>query len=703
VTATALVGQQVASKATRDALFLSTFDVRTLPWAMAASAVLSLLAVLAYARAVTRFSPLRVMPWALLISSGLLAGVWLLGSVRPRWAAAAVYLYVAVFGATLVSGFWALLAESFDPRSARRLMGPVVTGANVGAVLGGVAAFIASRVLEVPAILPGLAVLHLACFWGLRSAGLARDEAVGDGEGDEAPSPAGLRVLKETPYLRQLACVVLLVAFVQALLDYVLGAGAAARFGSGPALMSFFALFHTAVSVGGLAVQAAAGRPALDRLGLAGTVALHPAAVAVSAVAALVSPRLWSAVLLRGVEGVLRNSLFRSGYELFYTPLPPQKTRPTKAIVDVGFDRLGTIAGSLAVLAVLAVVAHPRPALLALSAAAALGALALLPALRRGYVGALAESLRTGSVHLEAEQAKDATTRWTLAGTRMALDRQTLLREIEAMRISSAATAGEAAEPAPLAISVGTSPLAGDPLLAAIEDLRSGTDRRVRRVLDAPVEPLLLPWVLPLLAREHHFADALRYLRACASRATGQLVDALLDAQQPLVVRRRVARVLRGVPEPRAVEGLLTGLEDATFEVRAQCALALLRLVEQHPDLRPPVERAFEAVLRELERTDGGERELEHVFALLALALEREPVQLALRALKGSNDELRGTALEYLENVLPDALRQRLGPLLGEGPLPAPSRPKAEVRDELLRSRVVPRSAVDLASGGRPS
>jgi ATP/ADP translocase len=43
---------------------------------------------------------------------------------------------------------------------------------------------------------------------------------------------------------------------------------------------------------------------------------------------------------------VTRNSLFRSAYELFYTPLPPMKKRAAKTIIDVGVDRIGTALGS---------------------------------------------------------------------------------------------------------------------------------------------------------------------------------------------------------------------------------------------------------------------------------------------------------------------------------------------------------------------
>jgi hypothetical protein len=50
VVAAALVAQQVASSAGRDALFLTHFEVTTLPWFVAAAAALSLPAALASGR-----------------------------------------------------------------------------------------------------------------------------------------------------------------------------------------------------------------------------------------------------------------------------------------------------------------------------------------------------------------------------------------------------------------------------------------------------------------------------------------------------------------------------------------------------------------------------------------------------------------------------------------------------------------------------
>jgi hypothetical protein len=67
--------------------------------------------------------------------------------------------------------------------------------------------------------------------------------------------------------------------------------------------------------------------------------------------------------------------------------------------------------------------------------------------------------------------------------------------------------------------------------------------------------------------------------------------------------------------------------------------------------------------------------------------LPAEPLKIAFRGLHTSDQGLRGTALEYLEGVLPPAIRARLWPFL-EDPRPVrpPARPREEILADLLRS-----------------
>jgi ATP:ADP antiporter, AAA family len=666
--AAALIAHQVAGKATRDALFLSYFTVETLPLAITVSAAVSIVAVAVFARAMARFTPGRAVPAALWTGMALLLAQWALAGRYPRAAAVALYLHMAFFGATLVSGFWSLVNERWDPHAARRAMARLGAGASLGGVLGGALAAGMSSVLPAVAMLPLMAGLNLLALAALR--GLGGSTRKGDGE-DQA-SLSGLSVIRGVPYLRDLAVLVALGALAEALLDYVLSANAVASYGRGGPLLAFFALFHTGVAVTGLLVQAAASRSSLERFGLAGTVALQPSGVMATAALGLLWPGLWTAIAARGLEAVLHGSLYRSGYELLYTPLPLVQKRATKAIVDVGFDKVGSVLGGLLTAALLAIL--PGAALWAsLAGALAVSAacLAILPRLHRGYVGSLEESLRSGSVRLDQDDVVDGTTRYTLARTGLALDRDALLREIEGM--------------------CGRTPTRSDePLLAAVAGLRAGDPAAARAVLASGLTPALVGHALPLLGSDELAADAVRALRKVAPGATGQLVDALLDASQPDAVRRRLPRVLRVCANPLAALGLRLGLADRVFEVRYRCGQALASIVEKSPGLAPPRDAVFGEVKRELARLAArgadDDRRLEAVFTLLTLAVPREPVQIAYRALRSQDRALRGTALEYLENVLPEDMRAALLPHLDAPVTPSRRRAAAEVEADLLRS-----------------
>src|SRR5262249_3666460 len=63
---------------------------------------------------------------------------------------------------------------------------------------------------------------------------------------------------------------------------------------------------------------------------------------------------------------------------------------------------------------------------------------------------------------------------------------------------------------------------------------------------------------------------------------------------------------------------------------------------------------------------------LGHISTLLGLVLPPQSVRLAFRALHTDDAKLRGVALEYLDSVLPKALRQQLSSRI-EGPI-APRR-----------------------------
>jgi hypothetical protein len=80
---------------------------------------------------------------------------------------------------------------------------------------------------------------------------------------------------------------------------------------------------------------------------------------------------------------------------------------------------------------------------------------------------------------------------------------------------------------------------------------------------------------------------------------------------------------------------------------------------------------------------------VEYAFLLLGTVLEREPLELCLKAVSSGDQSLRGTALEYLENVLPQRLHVALMRHLVGGPRKAREkreRKAEEIFEELNQS-----------------
>jgi hypothetical protein len=671
----ALVAQQVAGKAIRDALFLSAFHVSALGWMMMAASVVSIGAAFVFARAMSRRSPAWVMTVGLSASAVLFVLEWWLTSVRPALAAATVYLHMALFGPALVSGLWSLVNERFDPHAAKSIVGRIGAGASIGGVVGGLLTWLGAASIPVPAMLLGLAAVNgaaLAGLFGLRSS--ERDHERERTEEEElVDAGSGLRALREVPYLRNLALLVGLASFTELLVDYVFKAEAAARFSGSGALVAFFGSFYTALSLLAFVVQAAFSKRSLDRLGVSGTVALHPLATALGAVVALVRPGLASILIARGANGVLRDSLFRSGYELLYTPLPPERKRAIKAVIDVGADKLGAVLGAGVVLGHVGGPFVGQAFLLIAVIGTCVAALVVARRLGGGYVAALGESLKAGLGRLDVVEVVDSTERPPVDHP---VDPKTIRSQIDALHGAGGETSnpGNAAE--------------RDPLVEAIVDLRSSSLDRIRVAIKGayPVDIRLVPFVIPLLGRNDVLPDALRYLRAAAPRCTGLIVDWLLDPDTPPVVRRRIPRVLKSVVTTRAVIGLLAALDDPVFAVRYEAAVALATVTGRDASLIVTPEAVFPRVTKELTQEDGGDQVLDHAFTLLGLVLERELLRTALRALQTEDRRLRGTALEYLENVLPEDVRLHLWPRIGFDAIPTTARPRAEVEAELLLS-----------------
>jgi hypothetical protein len=658
-----LMAYQVASRATRDTLFLTNFNVSSLPVVIAVTSVLSIVVAILATRGMATLGPARLIPMAFMGSALLTIGEWVLAARQPGLAAIAVYLHVGAIAPVLISGLWSILNEHFDPRTAKQAIGRIAAAGTLGGLAGGLVVERLAAWMGVNATLPALAVAQACCAWSIRRMPSAGAIAERPPVGQRLPAREVGRRLLVTPYLRNLALLVLGCSVSNTLLDYVFKAQTSGAVYQNHALMQVFSAFYAGVAILTFAIQVLFSRLALERAGIAPTIGTLPAVVVVGSVSATLIPGPWSIAVARGLEAILRGSLFRAGYELLYTPVPAAEKRATKTLVDIGCDRIGDIVG--AGITALVLVAAPfasTPALLALSALIAAATLWLVAQLQRGYVSSLEAGLRAGALDISGIQIGDLTTRTIL------------LRTIRG---------------------------AGSTVFGP-STVRAGAHRVTpARVVDAPTA----------FESDSAVLERLRALRP------DELGDVLVDPSVDVRVRRRIPALLAADPSTRAIDVLTVCLTDRRFEVRYRCGRALARLLIGSPGLTVDPGIVFDAVRREatlgrhvwdsqrlldrLEKTDEDSfvdeflrdragRSLEHTFTLLSLVLPREPLQIAFRGLHAGDVKLRGTALEYLESVLPADVREPLWPYLEPerrgSAAPRPPRDREQVLNDLLHS-----------------
>jgi hypothetical protein len=672
-TAGIMLAHQVASKAFRDATFLSAWPATALPVMTLVTAALVLALVPLFSRLLARFSPLTIVTLGFGLSAvGHLFEWNAYGGGRAL--AVLVYLHLAGVSALLLSGFWSLIAERFDPAAARAAYGRIAASGTLGGVAG---SFAADRVAStgLDSVLLLLAALHAGCVIGLMV--LKRAPALLPRETD-APGPAtSTRELLRTPYVRTMASLVLLTSAGSAMLDYLLKSHATASLGTGTGLLRFFAVYYGSVQVLSFLAQASASN-ALQGLGIGGSIRILPSGVGIVGTLALLFQSWPFIAAVRAIESVLRGSVFRSAYELLFVPMDPQERRRVKTFLDVTSDRVGESIGAGFVQLLLIV---PLA-----SITASLLTIVLLVEAAAFWLGRRLDTLYLGVVETQLLRHREAPP-------------VSLVSEIGWSIIQLPATAATpslaSAVPATASFT-SQAPSPADARLALLAELRSGDVTRVSAALSrtGEFERMHVAQVIDLLAWDDVLTPAREALERSVAHSIGMLTDALLEPGTDFAIRRRLPRVLATCPTPRTLDGVVRGLDDSRFEVRYHCSRAINRMLAHSPQLPIDHARIIAVIERELsvppqvwqgyrllDRPDlegaGSDepetvgqmsRNLEHVFALLSTIVAREPLDAAVRGISSPNPAVRGLAVEYLDQVLPAAVLQRLRQMMAATP-----------------------------------
>ena len=397
------------------AAFIADFGAGNIPYVLLAAGPAVGLLMHAYGRLDARLPTQWALP---VLQVGLAAGLaafWLLFQTGSRWVSAGFYLFGLLLGTLLVSQFWTLAHEIYDPRQARRLFGFIGAGFGLGGMAG------AGLVIAGPAGRDALLLFSagsLLATTGLVVAIARRERRVHDPavDAEHTPTPgviAALRLVGASPSLRQIAALIALAALGGMVVDQQLNMAAEQfRGGDEAAVTSFLASVRLVVSASQFVLQIAFVKQIYRLLGLGFALLMLPVGLAATALPILVSGALLAPVVATVVDRSIRYSVDRTTREMLFLPVPSSLKRRAKPFLDVTVDRLARGTGAVLMLVLIQPwglgLAWPQLSIVVL---VMVGAWLVLAARAKDrYVLAIRDGLESQAVDVRAVDVADLTT-----------------------------------------------------------------------------------------------------------------------------------------------------------------------------------------------------------------------------------------------------------------------------------------------------
>ena len=338
-------------KPTINSIFLSALTSEALPTAYLLTAVLAVLFSLFYDKILWAIPLNRVITGTLIFSALLFALFCFLLNFKPSntgWLYAP-YLFVAIFGLLTTSQFWILANLIFNVREAKRLFGFIGSGAIAGGIFGGYLTSLLSGIISSENLLLVAAALILVC---IPISSYLWKRYVNQ---NTVKKPIKEKT-KETPFTlirhnRLLWLITLTVGIsvvVAKMVDYQYSHFAAEKITNTEELTSFFGFWFSTLSVVSLLIQLFLSKRILKYFGVGNALIFMPVGILLGSILFLLIPELWVVVVIKIVEGSLKQSLNKAASELVVIPVPIEVRKHAKPFIDIVVDSIATgLAGAI--------------------------------------------------------------------------------------------------------------------------------------------------------------------------------------------------------------------------------------------------------------------------------------------------------------------------------------------------------------------
>lgn len=340
-------------KPTVNAIFLSELGVEQLPWAFLLVAVIAILSSVFYTRTLVRFALDKIIAATLSASIVvlILLGLLLKFGLLSGWMLYFFYVWVAIYALLSASQFWVMANLVFNIREAKRLFGFIGSGAIMGGIFGGYLTSLLTPLIGTEYTLLLAALLLTPCYPLLNRIWKSRVNKLNTFKqkkrvASEMELP--YKLLLQSRHLMLIAAIVAVGVLVAKLVDYLFSDFAAAAIPDPDELSAFFGFWFSTFNLLSLTIQLFLTRRIVGIWGVGFSLMLLPIGIFAGSLFFLVLPELSAILVVKAMDGVLKQSVHKSANELLALPLPFELKNKTKSFIDVVVDSIATgLAGFL--------------------------------------------------------------------------------------------------------------------------------------------------------------------------------------------------------------------------------------------------------------------------------------------------------------------------------------------------------------------
>lgn len=356
-----IFGAHTIVKTIQKALFLNQVGADKLPYvyigiALAAGVVMQ--GYKGFAQTARRGRSIVVIN--LFFISNIAVFWWLFYQYEQPWLSYIFYIWAGVFSAISIAQFWLIVNEIFSIRQAKRLLGFILSGGTLGAILGGGAARWLVDIIGTENLFLGVVTGLLGCsiiarwlnFQGAVSVDSARVTSQYRDTGN------AFTMIRRSRHLTLLAMIIGVTVLATTLVDFQFSkiveqtyktAGETAE-ETANALTGFFGTYYIYINAITVLFQLLVTGGLLRRFGVGVAILVMPIGLALGSVTIMFQPVLWAAILLKTCDDIFSPSINKWGIEILYIPIAAAVKSKAKTFIDVVVERTSKGIGGLVLL-----------------------------------------------------------------------------------------------------------------------------------------------------------------------------------------------------------------------------------------------------------------------------------------------------------------------------------------------------------------